>query len=215
MNTHTPRCHGLKNQRNGQKVSGSLRRTLSFAHAGPVRLRMSATGNLAASSKEQEGHTNRESTKIVLRIMAALRNETSCNRVANTQRASSRPTHIRTEGRAAGLGCEALSLLQRPLHNRGFSGIRAEPLCCGPSCRGDGGPKVENLCACFRCFVAFILPVSPGGWKEQKQPQPEGTRPALSVVRGLNPKIFCNLLSSYTQYISCKNTHNGLYKRRM
>jgi hypothetical protein len=64
-------------------------------------------------------------------------------------------------------------------------------LCYGGSIRGGEGPKDGYLCACFRCFVARILPGGKGGgWKEQNQPQTEVKRPAWSIARGFGTKIF-------------------------
>jgi len=46
----------------------------------------------------------------------------------------------------------------------------------GQSLRGGGGPQVENLCAYFRNFVAFILPVGVGNYKTNPSRKENGPR---------------------------------------
>ena len=55
--------------------------------------------------------------------------------------------------------------------------ISSPPTTQLPLLKGGGGPQVENLCACFRNCVAFILPVGVGNNKtnpSRKENGPHG-----------------------------------------
>ena len=60
-------------------------------------------------------------------------------------------------------------------------------------------------------FVVLLSLCSQWGWKERNQPQPEGKRPAWSVVRGFSPKTFF----FKKNLISLMNTMNTARKLRL
>jgi hypothetical protein len=81
----------------------------------------------------------------------------------------------------------------------------------GHICVGAVEDQKSKICVCV--FVVCCVYTPSRGLREQTQPQPDGKRPAWSVVRGFSPEILLKYVLAHVPNLYHKNTRNGLYKR--